>query len=153
MAAAKAAASVASSALGALRLDFARPIFVIEHAEGPLGDWSLLEYRHASARVGGARNMMFTSVSRPEDAERLRPYGRVEAASAGSLGLERVCVLDPKAEQELVPEDAARFDYVVIGGILGTFDFNGRTGREVSSKCEHAQARDAYLCAAGEGRG
>ncbi|KDQ13761.1 hypothetical protein BOTBODRAFT_33200 [Botryobasidium botryosum FD-172 SS1] len=33
--------------------------------------------------------------------------------------LERVCLLDPRAERELSPEDGPQFDWFLFGGILG----------------------------------
>jgi len=44
--------------------------------------------------------------------------------------LEKVCLLDPKAEQELAPEDGdGRFEYFLFGGILGNEPHISSLGR------------------------
>ena len=40
----------------------------------------------------------------------------------------RVCLLDPRAEKELAPEDAQNFDLFLYGGILGDDPPRDRTG-------------------------
>jgi ribosome biogenesis SPOUT family RNA methylase Rps3 len=35
------------------------------------------------------------------------------------LDLSKVLLLDPEAKEELVPDDAKQFDYLLFGGILG----------------------------------
>lgn len=44
------------------------------------------------------------------------------------LTRERVCLLDPSAETDLVPEESNAFDYFVFGGILGDHPPRDRTG-------------------------
>jgi ribosome biogenesis SPOUT family RNA methylase Rps3 len=44
------------------------------------------------------------------------------------IPLERVCLLDPRAEAEIAPEDADKFDVFLYGGILGDDPPRDRTG-------------------------
>ena len=55
------------------------------------------------------------------------------------LNLPRVCVLDLRAKQELVPEDKNNFDYLLFGGILGDHPPSDQCGqlRSVSSDIRH----------------
>ncbi|EFP88980.1 uncharacterized protein PGTG_15183 [Puccinia graminis f. sp. tritici CRL 75-36-700-3] len=45
------------------------------------------------------------------------------------VGLEEVCLLDPKAEQELKPEDGGKFRWFLFGGILGDDPPRDRTAQ------------------------
>jgi ribosome biogenesis SPOUT family RNA methylase Rps3 len=54
----------------------------------------------------------------------------------------KVCVLDPTAKRTLAPVDAKRFDYFVIGGILGDEAFNGRTGAKITSALRGCAVRN-----------
>jgi len=49
-------------------------------------------------------------------------YGIIDLIKDGGsdTNIEKVCLLDPKAEQELSPDDGdGRFEYFLFGGILG----------------------------------
>lgn len=93
-----------------------------------MGAWSILEYV-AISRESAASGSNFYLTSVPASLvtnlpEGLRPYvdkplkvtsEEVTRVSSGA----RVCLLDPRAENELAPGDAEKFDWFVFGGILG----------------------------------
>ena len=99
-------------------------IYIIEHLDDEVYEWSLIEYKHISETVG-KENLWFTNVK--DGAMLLRPYGTVHKESVSTMHLHKVCVLDPAAEKVLSPMDARVFDYVVFGGILGDDPPRGRT--------------------------
>lgn len=48
--------------------------------------------------------------------------GILDLMKSHGISLDRVCLLDPKAEKALSPEDGGgTFDWFFFGGILGTF--------------------------------
>lgn len=110
--------------------------YVIEHMEEGFSEWVILEYSQIIKDVG-KDNLILTSLP-PSTTEKDIP-GRLLA-----LGLqwttkecveidpaftkESVCLLDPAAETELVPEDKNAFQYFVFGGILGSHPRIDRTG-------------------------
>jgi len=60
--------------------------------------------------------------------------------SNNSIAMDRVCLLDPKAEQELRPEDGdGRFQWFLFGGILGDDPPRDRTSqlRVMGFPCRH----------------
>ena len=99
--------------------------YIIEHMDDELWEWSVIEYRHAAEHIG-ADNLIVTNVKQAEH-DKLSGCCEVKTERAASLGLQKVCVLDPAAEQTLEPGDAERFDYLVFGGILGNEKPEGRT--------------------------
>lgn len=99
--------------------------YIIEHMDNDLWEWSVIEYRHAAEHVG-KENLIVTNVKQAEHGK-LAGCCEVKSVRAASLGLTRVCVLDPAAEQALEPGDAEKFDYLVFGGILGSEKPEGRT--------------------------
>lgn len=113
---------------------------IIEHLDPQIFPWSLLEYQHISKLVG-RENILFTNVARKKDQQLLMPFGNVGKESfktlagkhPGRFNIKRVCVLDPAAEKQLMPDDAERFDYFVLGGVLGNDPMDGRTEVEISS--------------------
>ncbi|KAI9216040.1 SAM-dependent RNA methyltransferase [Blastocladiella britannica] len=104
--------------------------FIVEHLEEDLHEWCRLEYAHMIQHVG-AGNLIFSHMH-PHIMDELKtnPAGLAAKALCGSeptptdvvdLGIpvDRVCLLDMEAEEELTPADASRFDYLLFGGILG----------------------------------
>lgn len=105
--------------------------YVIEHMEEGFSEWVVLEYSQIIREVG-KENLILSSI----------PEGTVIPQPLVDLGLQwtsdecvtfmedknRVCLLDPAAETDLVPEDASKFDYFVFGGILGSHPRIDRTG-------------------------
>ncbi|CAE8643603.1 unnamed protein product [Polarella glacialis] len=123
------------------------PLYVVEHLEEGLGDWCRLEYRHVASFVPPERLVFLnypldTADLAPEGAaanprasakslEELVPHGDSSAAALeaveGGTPLppwDRICLLDMDAEQALEPDDVARFDALVFGGILGNITEN-----------------------------
>ncbi|EXJ84710.1 carboxypeptidase D [Capronia epimyces CBS 606.96] len=102
--------------------------FVVEHLDPEVGPWSALEYK-TIAKESKQQNCRFILSSVPpslletQDLKHLQSVGAearsdsVEAYFASKK--EKICLLDPAAEQELDPSDAAVFDVFLFGGILG----------------------------------
>lgn len=103
-------------------------------------EWVELEYRHMLTLAGPSSTVLFTNLSKPASAQlaaNLAPLdstaddkslaqlgvhteGVLARMGAAGVPLERVCLLDPKAEKELAPEDGdGRFEWFLFGGILG----------------------------------
>lgn len=82
-----------------------------------------LEYANMRKIVGPGR-LLITNF--PHSIERSDAFEGVtfDKASINDLNipLERICLLDSEASQELCPEDATKFDYFLFGGILGNVD-------------------------------
>ena len=91
--------------------------FVIEHLEETLDRWSTLEYKHI-AKLVGKGNLIITNVKELDFIE-------TKQESVNNLHLKNACVLDPKAEKTLSPDD--KFDFLIFGGILGNSPAEGRT--------------------------
>jgi len=102
-------------------------MFVIEHLEPRLFRWCLIEYKHISEIVGRDQ-LIFANV----ESEKLRDLGQVEKQSVNDMNLQKCCVLDPFAKEELTTSD--KFDYYVFGGILGDEPMQGRTEKELTLK-------------------
>ena len=99
--------------------------FVVEHLDQELGPWSKLEYRaiEDETKADGA-NFMLSSVPHEllisgmlHDFVKSVCNEPVERHMADRL--DRICLLDPAATQELSPRDADCFDIFLYGGILG----------------------------------
>ncbi|KAL7412757.1 DUF431-domain-containing protein [Mrakia frigida] len=121
-----------------------RPIqFVIEHLEEDDAEskevpaWVGLEYTHMLTLSPPESTVHFTSLS-PSSRLALAsafapaPQSTPTLATAAAhtsdvltlikdmnIDISRVCLLDPKAEKELAPEDGEEFDVFLFGGILG----------------------------------
>lgn len=110
--------------------------YVIEHMEEGFSEWVTLEYSQIIRDVG-KENLILTSLPKTttenDIPQRLRDLGLQWTTDEcitldGGLDVNRVCLLDPGAEQDLTPEDAPKFDYFVFGGILGSHPRIDRTG-------------------------
>lgn len=110
--------------------------YVIEHMESGFTEWVKLEYLKIISEVG-KENLILTSL--PESlSEKDIPSELIEAGLQwtsddvsqviGSTVKERVCLLDPLAQTDLVPSESSSFDYFVFGGILGDHPPRDRTG-------------------------
>lgn len=130
------------------RLPRMGPLYVVEHMEEGVEEWCRLEYTHMCEIVPRER-LLFLRWPAGQNPAGLMPPGttdlpRVAAQSlrelraAAAFGAaegcdgassesasprlppwERVCLLDMDAEEALEPGDAASFDALVFGGILG----------------------------------
>lgn len=104
---------------------------IIEHLDPKLWKWSLLEYGHVSEYIG-KENMVYTNVKGEKSKEKLSALGTVYSEKVSELKLHNVCVLDPTAKEVLSPND--KFDFILVGGILGDFPPKKRTRKELTSK-------------------
>ena len=100
--------------------------FVVEHLDPELGPWSSLEYQCiASESHDSGCNFILSSV--PGSLKAKLDTQSWSKASIETRSVEiifaaeksRVCLLDPKAIEELSPADATQFDVFLFGGILG----------------------------------
>ncbi|KAI1425057.1 DUF431-domain-containing protein [Xylaria sp. FL1777] len=107
-----------------------RKTYIVEHLDPELGPWSELEYTaiaRETARSGGA--FVLSSMEpdlvaglpaklAAEPALRAETRGVEDLYPAAELR-KRVCLLDPRAERDISPDDKALFDVFLFGGILG----------------------------------
>lgn len=119
--------------------------FIVEHLDPELGPWSALEYKTIARECREFCNQFFLSsiskdlvesgvladvVAEGGEVERravevvFPPRGGGSVADARDVqaegrGGERICLLDPRGEKELCPEDGERFEGFLFGGILG----------------------------------
>ncbi|KAI5820423.1 SAM-dependent RNA methyltransferase [Pyronema omphalodes] len=108
------------------------PNYVVEHMEPEIGPWSTLEYIAIANETTADSTFYISSLHDSLAAnmpESLKPIlesnPRFVATSkdittlAAGVPKERICLLDPRAEKTLSPEDSGMFDWFVFGGILG----------------------------------
>ncbi|MEI6731459.1 MAG: SAM-dependent methyltransferase [archaeon] len=115
-------------------------IFIIEHLEPELGEWSLIEYKHIS-KIVGPKHLWFTNV--PEkDVKKLKKLGKVLSAPLRQIGLKRMIILDPEAPSLLTPDDALNHEYIILGGILGDYPPRKRTQQELTCYFPEAETRN-----------
>lgn len=111
--------------------------YIIEHMEEGFSEWVILEYSQIIRDIG-KENLILTSLpagtTEKDIPERLVKLGLqwtteecVEIEN-GKVDKSRICLLDPAAETDLIPEDGAKYDYFVFGGILGSHPRIDRTG-------------------------
>ncbi len=108
-------------------------LIVIENLE-PFSPWLLYEYEHAYELVGEA--LLVTNVKEEKLKEELEKRGiRFREESVVEILQELPkpwVVLEPKAEEELSPEEAT--GTVIVGGILGSHPPKGRTWQLLTSR-------------------
>jgi hypothetical protein len=108
------------------------PNYVVEHMEPEIGPWSTLEYIAianettadstfyiSSLHDSLAANMPETLKPILESNPRFVATNKDITTLAAGVPKERICLLDPRAEKTLSPEDSGEFDWFVFGGILG----------------------------------
>ncbi|ODV83454.1 hypothetical protein CANARDRAFT_203144 [[Candida] arabinofermentans NRRL YB-2248] len=110
--------------------------YVIEHMEQGFTEWVILEYSQILKDVG-RDNLILTSL--PENTtesdipKRLLDLGLQWTTSelttiiGTDTPVSKLCLLDPRAEIDLQPEDKQEFDYFIFGGILGDHPPRDRT--------------------------
>lgn len=104
-----------------------RHTFIVEHLDPELEDWQALEYNciYAESEASDSTFLLSGLTSSFNSAKQLRvPASSKTAKTCESIypseqDRRRVCLLDPKAEKDLCPEDGASFDAFLFGGILG----------------------------------
>ncbi len=108
-----------------------KSIFIIEHLEPEIGEWTLIEYKHIS-KIVGKENLWFTNVAKNGDQTTLSPYGKVSTESIKHIKLVNACILDPEAPLLLTPKNSSKFQYFIFGGILGDNPPRKRTKEELT---------------------
>lgn len=107
-------------------MDASHVTFVVEHLDPELDCWSLLEYATIALESHAAGSAFLLSM--PLKSHCIPKWlmttsgFNVMSQSAEEVydgTFEKVCLLDPRAEQELVPEDKCNFNVYLFGGILG----------------------------------
>ena len=105
------------------------PTFIIEHLDPELEAWQTLEYQRIASDCAATHRPFF--LSGVPAALRTPPHPLAHALPASALpdadvrrlcaghAAARVCLLDPRAERDLAPEEGGSFDVFVVGGILG----------------------------------
>ncbi|KAI0343018.1 DUF431-domain-containing protein [Trametopsis cervina] len=113
--------------------------YVIEHMEEDedtsraIPPWVELEYKHMRTLAGEKSEVHFTHLSQSSCKTLTSLFsnpggapasahleGVLELMKVKGIPLEKVCLLDPKAEKPLSPEDGdGRFSWFLFGGILG----------------------------------
>lgn len=110
--------------------------YIIEHMEAGFTEWVILEYSQIIRDIG-SENLILTSlpkeITEKEIPKRLLDLGlqwtnKDVSEVIGETNKKSVCLLDPAAESDLVPEDSSNFEYFVFGGILGDHPPRDRTG-------------------------
>lgn len=112
-------------------------ICIIEHLEKKVYPWCLIEYKHISSIVG-KKNLWITNITN----KKLKKHATIFKKSITTMNLENVCVLDPKADKELTPVDAQKFNYFVFGGILGDNPPRARTHKLFKCALKNAERRN-----------
>lgn len=105
----------------------AKPTIVVEHLDPELEDWQTLEYQCiADECASDGFNFLLSGLrSVPDISKQLAlPTSNLTTKSVETLysteqDRRRVCLLDPKGERDLAPEDGETFDVFLFGGILG----------------------------------
>ena len=115
-----------------------KPIIVIEHLEPKLWPWCKIEYASISKLVQKS-NLWFTNIKSDLF---LKGLGKCYKKSVRDLNLENVCVLDPDARNSLTPAAAKKFNYFIIGGILGDYPPRNRTKNELTKFILGAETRN-----------
>ncbi|KAG2103447.1 SAM-dependent RNA methyltransferase [Suillus discolor] len=114
--------------------------YVIEHMEEDettpksLPPWVELEYAHMIMLAGINGRVEFThlshnssssldarlaSINEPSASYHVHTQSVMELLEQNNISITRVCLLDPKAQTVLAPEDGKIFDHFLFGGILG----------------------------------
>lgn len=115
--------------------------YIIEHMEQGFSEWVVLEYAQIIREVG-PENLVLSSLpqgTQHKDIPQLllelglrwtthdllhlqEAFPELEPVSNG-----RVCLLDPRAPQDIDASEGGKFDYFVFGGILGDHPPRDRT--------------------------
>ena len=104
-----------------------KPTIIVEHLDPELEEWQTLEYK-SIAEECSATSFAFLLSGLPSVAETQQQLllansnlteQSVEAIYPTTEKRRRVCLLDPRAEMNLSPEDGYEFDVFLFGGILG----------------------------------
>lgn len=82
-----------------------------------------LEYENMK-KIVGEGNLMITNFPHElEDPEKWKGVRFIkDSINDLKIPLERICLLDSEASEEMCPADVEKFDYFLFGGILGNVD-------------------------------
>jgi len=114
--------------------------FIIEHLDPQLWKWSFVEYTHIS-QVVGKKNLIFTNITKEKDIKKLSALGKVYSEKAVEKKFKNMCILDPSAKETLKPSDK-KYDYILLGGILGDYPRKRRTKKELTDKMKGYDVRN-----------
>lgn len=109
-----------------VRLGQTKHTFVVEHLDPELEAWQQLEY-NAIARECKASGSSFILSGRPSELAADPALSTIsttatsieELLAAASIPKSKACLLDPKGEKDISPEDGEAFEVFIFGGILG----------------------------------
>src|SRR3984957_12915962 len=91
-------------------------IIVFENIEEEKSQWCLEEYKFAASMIG-SEHMLITNCD--QDVLKLSGLKTEPRKALDFLPFGRSVLLDSESTELLVPEDAHRFEYFIVGGILG----------------------------------
>lgn len=108
------------------RLGVTKHTFIVEHLDLELEQWQQLEYNTIASECQAA-NSSFILSGRPDELATEPALQSIVTTTKtveqllleASISKSQVCLLDPKGEKDLSPEDGDRFSIFVFGGILG----------------------------------
>ncbi|AMD22521.1 HHL249Wp [Eremothecium sinecaudum] len=115
--------------------------YIIEHMESGFSEWVTLEYAQIIRDIGH-ENLILSSLPKnttQDDIPELLRNMKLRWTTEPLVNIHtvfpdleplvkgRVCLLDPRAPEDLAPADATKFDYFVFGGILGDHPPRDRT--------------------------
>ena len=112
---------------------------IIEHLEPKLWQWCKIEYE-SIAQLVPKTNLWFTNIRNNDSV--IKKLGKVSKESVINIPLINACILDPNAPKTLTPEEAQKFEYFIVGGILGDYPPRKRTKAELTNKLKNAQVRN-----------
>jgi len=116
-----------------------QPVLVIDHCETVLSKWLMLEYTQAAKLWGGT--LFFTRVNDKKTQLILKKLGSVtKKKSIDVFPHKRCIVLDPQAKKPLTSTACRTCDVIIIGGLLGYEEPQGRTKTMISDE-SHFETR------------
>lgn len=104
-----------------------RHTFIVEHLDPELEAWQALEYKSiyqeckdsgASFILSGVANAAAVQRQLELPSHSVQQQG-IEDLYSTPEARRKVCLLDPKGERDISPEDGGLFDVFLFGGILG----------------------------------
>ncbi|KAG2051872.1 DUF431-domain-containing protein [Suillus hirtellus] len=78
-----------------------------------------VEFTHLSQNSSSSLDARLASINEPSALYRVHTQSVMELLEQNNIPITRVCLLDPKAQTVLAPEDGKIFDHFLFGGILG----------------------------------
>lgn len=104
-------------------------VYIVEHLDPELETWQSLEYQCIARESKLSNNSFLLSGLSKAHLPQTQQQLKLEAANLSDRSVEaiypdvesrkKICLLDPKASQDLRPEDGEAFEGWLFGGILG----------------------------------